>query len=197
MIIACLGDSLTEGDYGVFGKRGIANVQPEGYPYFLSGLLGAEVRNFGKCGRRASNYLEYYKSGSVKLDGADLIIIMLGTNGGNDVNSDTLDNRCYKALIESCRTDAPNARIVLCTPPHVTSNPKYSNCGYADRVAMAVKFVRALAAELELDLIDVAKCPYFTEETEDIMQPNDGLHFGRAGYEAMAKFIAEELKKIL
>ena len=28
--ICCLGDSLTEGDYGIFGKSGIANVQPEG-----------------------------------------------------------------------------------------------------------------------------------------------------------------------
>ncbi len=34
MRICCLGDSLTEGDYGVFGKRGIANVHAENYPFF-------------------------------------------------------------------------------------------------------------------------------------------------------------------
>ena len=49
-VICCLGDSLTEGDYGIFGKSGIANVQPENYPYFLSKITGWEVRNFGKCG---------------------------------------------------------------------------------------------------------------------------------------------------
>lgn len=27
MIICCLGDSLTEGDYGIFGSRGVGNVQ--------------------------------------------------------------------------------------------------------------------------------------------------------------------------
>ena len=32
--ICCLGDSLTEGDYGIFGKSGIANVKTDNYPCF-------------------------------------------------------------------------------------------------------------------------------------------------------------------
>ena len=36
MKIACIGDSLTEGDYGVSGKVGIANVHKENYPSFLA-----------------------------------------------------------------------------------------------------------------------------------------------------------------
>ena len=49
--VVCLGDSLTEGDYGIFGRSGIANIQPKGYPWFLEKLTGWEVRNFGKSVR--------------------------------------------------------------------------------------------------------------------------------------------------
>ena len=49
-VIICIGDSLTEGDYGIKGKSGIVNVQPKGYPYFLEKMLDCEARNYGKCG---------------------------------------------------------------------------------------------------------------------------------------------------
>ncbi len=197
MIIACLGDSLTEGDYGVFGKRGIADVKAENYPYFLSKLLHAEVRNYGKCGYTASNYLEYYTKGNVSLEDVDVILVMLGTNGGHDGEAETQANLDYKKLIDLCKKDAPNAKIVLCTPPHATSNPQYSNCGYEPQVRKAVDFVRKSAKDWGLDLIDVAKCPEFTDENEPIMQPNDGLHFGKTGYSTLARFIADGLKAIL
>ncbi len=197
MKIVCLGDSLTEGDYGILGKRGIANVHSENYPRFLSNMLNAEVVNYGKCGFRASTFLKYYKDGNVNLDGADVIIIMLGTNGGHDDKEDTQDNRCYAELIDLCKKDAEGAEIVLCTPPHATENPEYSNCGYASQVEKAVLFVRKLAKEKGLPVIETALCPSFTAENEHIMQPNDGLHFGKEGYKTLAKFIAGELQKII
>ena len=70
MIICCLGDSLTEGDYGIKGKTCIANVHEKNYPYFLAKLVNAEVRNFGKCGFTSSLYLNYYKSGEVNVKDA-------------------------------------------------------------------------------------------------------------------------------
>ncbi len=193
MIIACLGDSLTEGDYGVFGKRGIANVHEENYPYFLGEMLNAEVRNYGKCGYRAKMYLKYYLSGEVKLTDADIVIIMLGTNGGlvPDVEND--ENTAYIKLAELCRRDAPRAEIYLCTPPHATENKSYSNCGYAEQVEKAVLFVRKYAREGGFPLIDIASSGIFTAENESIMQPNDGLHFGKIGYETLARFIAGEI----
>ncbi len=197
MIIVCLGDSLTEGDYGVFGKRGIANVQKENYPYFLEKYLNAETRNYGKCGYRSSDYLRFYEDGNVDLENADVIIIMLGTNGGQSAVSETSDNISYKKLIDLCKRDAPNAKLVLCTPPHTTSNTAYSNCGYAEQVREAVLFVRKLAYENNIPLIDVAECPYFTADTESVMQPNDGLHFGKLGYEMLASFIGDNLKKLI
>ena len=84
MKIVCLGDSLTQGDYGDFGKRCIPNVHPENYPYFLSEILNCEVVNYGKCGFTSSDFINFYNSGAVDVKGADIIIIMLGTNGGLD-----------------------------------------------------------------------------------------------------------------
>lgn len=192
-IICCLGDSLTEGDYGIYGKSGIANVQPEGYPYFLSKLTGCEVRNFGKCGYTATSYLRHYKEGYVNLKGADAVIIMLGSNGGNDPQVNTPGNDDFRALLQLCRRDAPRAKLYLCTPPHATENPAWSNCGYAPQVKKAAEFVRVLAKETGATLIETALCPEFTAENETVYQPNDGLHFGRAGYEVLAKFIADRL----
>lgn len=193
-VVICIGDSLTEGDYGIKGKRGIANVQEKGYPYFLERIMDCEARNFGKCGYTSVSYLKYYKEGNVKLCGADAIIVMLGSNGALDPDNECEGNADYRELIALLRHDAPGAKIFLCTPPHVTENPEYSNCGYADRVEKAVRWVRAYAKEEGLDLIDTANAPAFTAETEHIMQPNDGLHFGEEGYKALAEFIAEYLK---
>lgn len=193
-VVICIGDSLTEGDYGIKGKRGIANVQEKGYPYFLERIMDCEARNFGKCGYTSVSYLKYYKEGNVKLCGADAIIVMLGSNGALDPDNECEGNADYRELIALLRHDAPGAKIFLCTPPHVTENPEYSNCGYADRVGKAVRWVRTYAKEEGLDLIDTANAPAFTAETEHIMQPNDGLHFGEEGYKALAEFIAEYLK---
>ena len=197
MIIACLGDSLTEGDYGVYGKRGIANVKKENYPYFLSKIFNAEVRNFGKCGYTATSYLKYYKEGNVNLDNTDVIIIMLGTNGEHDDISETQANIDYRELIDLCRKDAQNAKLILWTPPHVTSNPEYSNCGLADKVEKSTAFVRKLAKEKNISMIDVALCEQFNADNEHIMQPNDGLHFGEEGYKTLAEFIANGVRTIL
>lgn len=193
-IIVCIGDSLTEGDYGIKGKRGIGNVQEKGYPYFLERILDCEARNFGKCGYTSVSYLKFYKEGKVRLCGADCIVVMFGTNGALDLDADTQGNKDYHELISLLRHDAPSAKIYLCTPPHVTSNPEYSNCGYAEQVEKAVKWVRAYAEREGIALIDTANAPAFTAETEHIMQPNDGLHFGEEGYKALAEFIAEHIK---
>ena len=196
-VICCLGDSLTEGDYGIFGKSGIANVQPENYPYFLSQITGCEVRNFGKCGYTATTYLNHYKQGYVNLKGADAVVILLGSNGGHETEVNTPTNDDFRELLRLCRQDAPEAKFFLCTPPHATENPAWSNYGYAPQVAKAVDFVRILAAETGIPLIETALCPEFTAENEAIYQSNDGIHMNKAGYEVLAKFIAAGMEAYL
>lgn len=194
MRICCLGDSLTEGDYGIFGKSGVANVHKENYPFFLGKFSGCEVVNYGQCGYDATAFLKYYNTGSVEIKNADVIIILLGTNGGLDPKKDTVGNRDYIELIKNCRRDAPGASIVLCTPPHVTENPLMSNFGYAEQVKKAVSFVKKVADDFRLPLADLAGCGLFTAENEPVMQANDGLHFTEKGYETMAGFLYEFLK---
>ncbi len=197
MKILCIGDSLTEGDYGYKYQRGVKNVHPENYPYFLSKILGVETVNAGKCGFTPSKYLQYYQEGNVTAKGADAVIILLGTNGGLDPDADTQGNADYETLVGLVRRDAPDAVILVCTPPHVTENPAYINCGYAERVKKAEKWVLAYAERSGFPLIDLADTPMFTAENERIMQPNDGLHFGATGYLKMAEFIAERISPYL
>ncbi len=194
MRICCLGDSLTEGDYGIPGKRGIANVHSENYPFFLAKLSGAEVKNYGSCGANPTSYLKLYDSGIYDVTGADVIIIMLGTNGGLDPEMDTDGNRHYLEIIHRCRLDAPDAVIYLCTPPHVTENPDLIGYGCAPQVDKADRFVRKLAGKERLPLIDVANCPSFSAEAEPVMQANDGVHFVEAGYKALAEFIFRNIQ---
>lgn len=189
MIICCIGDSLTEGDYGVKGMRGIANVHSENYPYFLAQLSGAEVRNFGKCGWRSSDMLRWYEEGGLNLEGADTIILMLGTNGGQTPAGTSQEDMAYKKLVMHLRQDQPQAKLFVCTPPNVTENPAYSNCGYAPHVLEAVLFVRKFAEEEKLNVIDLAASKRISRETEDELQSNDGLHFNREGYVVLAEEI--------
>lgn len=196
MIISCIGDSLTEGDYGVFGKSGIANVKEKNYPYFLAQIMNCEVRNYGKCGANSTSYIEYYRSKKPDITNSDIIIIMLGTNGGLDPEHDSRANTDFDEIVKACNGDEPKAEIILCTPPRATENPEYSNYGYAEQVKKAVLFVRNFADKSGLKLIDVANCPYFTAQSEYIMQPNDGLHFSETGYRKLAEYIALYLKNI-
>ena len=195
MIISCLGDSLTEGDYGIKGVSCMANVHKEGYPYFLARLMDCEVRNFGKCGYRSSDLLKFYDEGNINVSGSDIVLIMLGTNGGQSASEDTPDNICYRELILRVKRDAPKAKIYLITAPHVTSNPAYSNCGYAQQVKEAVEFTRKTALETGLALIDLASDPRLTEGMEPYFQSNDGLHFNALGYQKIAERIWFELTK--
>ena len=197
MIISCIGDSITEGDYGVFGKRGIANVHKENYPYFLAQNTGWEVRNFGKCGFRASTMLEYYEDGNVDVRGSDYILIMLGANGGLSAAENNPENDSYRRIVAHCRNDAPKAEIILLTPTHVTENRAFSNCGYINNVTSAGEFTRQLAADEGLAVIESAHVPEFTPENESVYQANDGLHFVEAGYRVVASFIEGELRKIM
>lgn len=194
MVIACIGDSLTEGDYGIFGMSGKGNVQKENYPFYLSQLMECEVRNFGRCGARSSRMLQLYKQGWIDVKGADIVCIMLGTNGGQSVTEDTPENRAYRELVEAVRADAPEAKVILMTPPHATTDPYWSNCGYNAQVEQAALFTERYACETGLDVIDVYHDPRIRAGFERYLQPNDGLHLGRIGYQILAARVYDAIR---
>lgn len=194
MRIFCLGDSLTEGDYGVFGKSGIANVKTENYPNFLKKLTNCEVFNFGKCGLNATQYLSFVNEGGIDQTNPDIIIIMLGSNGGMSVEPESQGYFDYIEIINYCKKEFQKAKIVLCTPPHSTENDYYSNCGYMDRIISAQKAVRQIADSLKLPVIDVFNYKEFCEENVPKYQSADGLHFNELGYKTLAEFIFSNIK---
>lgn len=151
-------------------------------------------KNYGKCGFRSVEYLDYYMSGKADLEGSDIILIMLGTNGGHSIQEDTEANRAYRTLVRKIKEDVPQAAIYLLTPPHATDNPELSNCGYSEQVKTAVEFVRNLAVEENTGLIDIAGYAEFSLENEWKYQSNDGLHFVERGYQELASFIAQKLR---
>ena len=196
MKILCIGDSLTEGDYGVYGKSGIANVKEKNYPSFLSSILKTPVINEGKCGFTASAYLDYYCTSIKKYKDVTFIIVMLGKNGGLCVSDSCRGARDYNKLICKLKSDYPKATLAICTVPHATKDPAKSNYGYADNVKLANEFIRKFAQENDILLFDVFSIPEFNAENEAIMQPNDGLHFSEDGYRILAEFIAERVKDL-
>ena len=201
--IVCIGDSLTEGDYGVKGKSCIANVKPENYPYFLAKELGCETVNYGKCGYNAQTYLDFYDSGEVNVTDADVIIVMLGTNLG--LGEDKYRN-AYSALTEKILKDkSDRAVLVLVTPISATTNPSmsnYHNGKFAAWVVNANEYILGDIANRYKDRDDVAIIDAYRNspiqpDMEYEYQNADGLHLTESGYAAFAKYIAEEIKELL
>jgi len=186
LTIACIGDSLTEGDYG--GKPGVANRKFANYPYFLSKTLGCTTINYGKCGYAATHVLNIVNNGSVDVSDADVILLMIGTNKGLEAEQES----AYRSIISALRAKMKDgATLVLLTPPQTTVQ---GNIAYVDS---AVKKARAVAEELGLPLIDVFAHSPIQKDTTEKYQPADGLHLNEEGYKALAEFIAAELEVIL
>lgn len=191
--IVCIGDSLTEGDYGI--APCVANVHYRNYPFFLARLTGAETINHGRCGATAPSYLHrLYLAGYVDVTKADVVLLMLGSNAG--LREDTAPD--YVRLVEAIRADMKEgATLVLMTPTHATEDPRRINCGYNPNVLSAVEFIRGYADAEHLPLVDAYAHSPIQPENEDRYQCNDGLHMCEAGLQAFAKFVNEELKRIL
>ena len=192
--IVCIGDSLTEGDYGK--APGVANRHYRNYPYFLSKILGCETVNDGRCGITASGYNSLFAGGEVRVDDADIVLVMLGTNGGLSLNGEGELNGYKRLLTAIKRKVKKDCEIVLMTPPHATENRRNSNYGYNPNAENAAIEVRKLAGSLGYTLIDVYTDSPIQSENEDRYQPVDGLHLSEEGYEALARFIAESLAGI-
>lgn len=196
-LICCIGDSLTAGDYGVFNLSGIANVQEKGYPYFLKELTHLEVKNYGFCGAKSTDILGFMNQGLIDVKDASLIIIMLGTNGGHTALENSEDDLAFVEILNRCHKAANKAQIVLVTPPHATTDKKKSNYGYYPNAKNAADFISKFAKENGYPLVDLFNDKHFTSDNEDVMQPNDGLHFSEIGYKTIAEIIYSSIKNFI
>lgn len=186
LVIACIGDSLTEGDYA--GTPGVANRQFETYPYFLSKALGCTTVNYGKCGASIQVILNNITAGEINIAEADVILLMIGTNRGLDGSYESY----YRSAISNIRNKMKDgAVLVLVTPPTTT------NSVHTDFVKSAYTKAKSISKELGLPLIDVYSGSPIQPENAEKYQPADGLHLNEEGYKALAEFIAAELEVIL
>ena len=203
--IICIGDSLTEGDYGS-EPEGTANVKPQSYPYFLQKYLGTNtnVINAGKCGFTAVVYWERTLK-TLDVENADVIVIMLGTNGEmtDSIEADTRSSNYetyadteagrYCSIIEYLMEKNSKTTICICTCPYVDDMRRPRN---AKNVAMANQVIPKIAARYHLPLFDVNGEMGVNDFNTKIMQPIDGLHGGILFYNRLANYIGSKILSV-
>lgn len=191
--VVCIGDSLTEGAYGVpSGSDPV--VGKLNYPYYFGQFTGANVINNGKCGWTPKLHFENKPFESSLTADTDVVIIMLGTNNGlsDTLESDTAysnyndyantETGNYAKIIEYVtEKTAGNAKIILMTPPVTTRRD------YIDATSAVVK---KLAAKYGLDVIDVNASCGVTDYNIRKYMPVDELHFHAEGYKLLAAYVS-------
>lgn len=199
--IVCIGDSLTEGDYGS-NPAGTMNVHAENYPYFLAEITGANVKNAGRCGYSAELYYNNQLSKVELSEETDIVLIMLGTNNGltDSIDADTsathyssyakTQTGYYARIIETCmeRTNG-RAQIILMTPPVTTQRNRTS-------LETTVSVIKKFGEKYGLPVIDNYYACGITYENIGGYMPIDELHCGYTGYKLLANYIASRTADI-
>ena len=210
--ILCCGDSLTEGDYG--STDGQKNVQTENYPYFMQKYLGCNVVNAGKCGYTPVDYADY-EIQKHDLTNIDIVLIMLGTNGTIDPHheehergmTDTIEESAprgtgqyqnndtgkYCKLIDYILEQNPTIQIILVTPP-IASSSKSDKRSNSEKASVVVP---KIALRYGLPCIDAHNESGWSDFTVTTMQPIDGLHGGKIGYQRLGTYIGSRVKSYM
>lgn len=194
--VVCIGDSLTQGDYGWI-PAGTANVKKEGYPYFFDLFTGANVINAGRCGYSCELYYNYLPNIDENLTAdTDIVIIMLGTNQGltDTIEADTASGNAdtyattqtgyYARIVEHVaeKTEG-NAHIILMTPPVTTKRNKTI-------LETTCSVIKQFGEKYGLKVIDNYNSCGITYDNIKIYMPIDELHCGYDGYKMLAAHVA-------
>ena len=192
----CIGDSLTEGYYGAPIKA----VKPESYPYFLSKITGWECVNKGVSGQRTMVIGNRICTDSTLNDQEfDVIYSFCGTNywltdtidaditnnGDGTFSYANTDTGQYCRMLAYLKEKWPNAVIFLINLPigAVEGTADYTRRLTANAV------ISKLSEKYDCPLIDLYNDSPFINENNAIYRPNDGCHFNKYGYAALANHI--------
>lgn len=185
----CIGDSLTEGNYGT----GVG-IKPKGYPYFLKKMANLEVVE--NCGISGANPTTWYASKGTFYDYAlyDVAIIFLGTNGTmtDTVVADTTDGFAttdtgyYCKLVNDIKTENPNCKIFLVT--------RFANAGTSGNTNTNLA-IKSIATKYECNVIDLYTYNFY--KTNSLWHPNDGVHFGKVGYLMLTNEIVKQMTELM
>ena len=188
--IACVGDSITYG-FGLEDTRS--------FPYKLGVLLSDsyEVKSFGASGKTLMStgdtpYTQYDQYIPSLEYGADVVLIMLGTNDGkyfnwNPSTSPAILKRDLKALVEVYRNLPSRPSVFIMTSPTAFNNGGASIV--PENVEVIAQLQREVAEEINAPLIDMHE---FTADMGVYFE--DNIHPNEAGYALMAQFIEGELR---
>lgn len=193
--VACVGDSITYGPIIRGRKR-------NSYPAQLQTLLGEDyyVINFGANGHAvqltADKPYRNNEKFQLSLDfEPDIVFLMIGTNDTREVNRRPMSDfiPAYYELLDFYKNLPSSPRIFLMTPPAVflvfgLKNPTYHvDAGMVKEIA---EIVRNIAADEELDLIDI----YALTEDKPEAFPFDGVHNNIYGASLIADACSTAIK---
>lgn len=191
--IACVGDSITYG-------TGVENREENCYPVKLQETLGTEqwrVGNFGVDGVTAqeSPGVSYRKQDRYQqsLDyGADLVVLMLGTN---DAKTDNWENSQtflsdYRTLVETYRELETEPEMILMTPPAVFAAEETGDSSFgiqSDAVRQIADAVKGYGEEEGFAVIDL----YALTENHPEWFREDGIHPNVEGARQIAAAVCD------
>ena len=188
--LACIGNSITEGD-------GLKLKTLDSYPPQLEILLGKsyKVFNFGKSGRTMlKNGDSPYWNESVFTEAInsdpDIVTILLGTNDSRTGNSSLIDGNFYsdyQAMIDTFAQLESKPKIWVCyPPPSFSDNYTISDSIIVNKIIPNID--QLLENNPDISLIDF----YFTLLDKSHLFP-DGIHPSVDGAWLMAQMLADTL----
>ncbi len=188
--IACVGDSIT------YGQGVSPNRLTQSFPAVLQSLSGITTLNFGKSGRTLQNEgdLPYTAEPEYTASlecGADLYIIMLGTNDARAFqwNSDRYEEE-LREFVKTYQSLPNSPQVVLMQPPKVFTEYDYSNSKISNSVIknQIYNIVKNVGDELGCKVIDLYS---LTENHSDWF--TDGVHPNEEGNRIIGEYIYSEI----
>jgi lysophospholipase L1-like esterase len=193
--VACVGDSITQGDGTKF--------QPFlAYPSILQRELTRThaVRNFGKNAATATqglpeSYIDHPFYAQVCNSRADIIVCMLGTNDSKvDVWQGTKKFISdYTAMLKSFAAMPSHPRIILLFPPKAYKPDFWEHCFYTiqDDILQneLIPAIRTIADNLKLETIDI----YNLTDNHRTWFIYDGIHPNPLGTRAIATAVRKKI----
>lgn len=188
-IVACVGDSITEGAKHKWQSK-------TAYPKVLGDLLGEDygVVNCGRSGKTAlkisnSTYWKCNEFSNVFGVHPDIITIKLGTNDSKPGNWDPVKYKNdYQSLIDTFMTIQPQPQIYLCLPVPVYEHSKFKIDGEVVSNEI-LPIIKSLAEQNNLSLIDL----YTPFLGKGKLVP-DGVHPEVEGAALIAEIMAKQIK---
>ena len=186
-ILACVGDSITQ---GVGAERG------QSWPAQAQKTLGEkwQVHNFGLSGTTLMNSgnKPYQKSKQFKAalsSNPDVVVIMLGTNDTKPANwkNSAKDYEVdYLDIISDFQKLPSRPQIYLCLPPYIAKEGRWG-INNEDTKAQ-VPMIKKIAKDIKCEVIDV----YAALEGRDDLIP-DTVHPNTGGAALIAKAVVASL----